>query len=96
MQAALRAPSLRWTRQAVAGKNMVRRGRGDQDEVHVARVDASVSAARQTRRRQAMSLVCSPSAAMRRSLMPVREVIHSSLVSTIFSRSALVITRSGA
>src|SRR4051812_39918430 len=43
----------------------------------------------------AMSLVHSSSAAMRRSLMPVRERIHSSEVSTIFSNSALVRTRSG-
>ena len=32
---------------------------------------------------------------MRRSLMPVRVVIHSSVVSTIFSRSALVSTLRG-
>src|SRR5438309_12084128 len=32
---------------------------------------------------------------MRRSLMPVRVKIHSSVVSTIFSRSAFVSTRSG-
>jgi len=32
---------------------------------------------------------------MRRSLMPVRWVIHSSLVSTIFDRSSLVNRRSG-
>ena len=43
----------------------------------------------------AMSEVNSSSAAMRRSLMPVRVVIHSSVVSTIFSRSALVRIRSG-
>ncbi len=36
--------------------------------------------------------VVSPSAAKRRSLMPVRVVIHSSLVSTIPSRSLLVRT----
>ncbi len=38
----------------------------------------------------AMSEVNSSSAAIRRSLMPVRVVIHSSEVSTIFSKSALV------
>src|SRR5205814_7827766 len=38
----------------------------------------------------AMSLVCSSFAAMRRSLMPVRVVIHSSLVSTMRDRSLLV------
>ena len=42
-----------------------------------------------------MSLVYSSFAAMRRSLMPVRVVIHSSVVSTISQRSALVRTRSG-
>src|SRR5688500_17526433 len=43
----------------------------------------------------AMSDVNSFSAATRRSLMPVRVVIHSSEVSTSFSRSALVRTFSG-
>ena len=43
----------------------------------------------------ARSPVVSPSAAIWRSRMPVRVRIHSSLVSTIFSRSALVTTRSG-
>jgi hypothetical protein len=43
-----------------------------------------------------MSDVHSPSAAIRRSRMPVRVRIHSSLVSTIRSRSALVSTFSGA
>src|SRR5688572_3722356 len=43
----------------------------------------------------ARSLVYSLSAAMCRSSMPVRDLIHSSLVSTIFSRSAFVRTRSG-
>ena len=42
-----------------------------------------------------MSLVTIPSGAMRRSLMPVRSVIHASDVSTIFSRSKLVRTISG-
>jgi len=40
--------------------------------------------------------VVSPSDAMRRSRMPVRDVIHSSEVSTMRSSSALVITREGA
>ncbi len=44
----------------------------------------------------AMSEVTSPGAAMRRSLMPVRSVIHASEVSTIFSSSALVRILSGA
>jgi len=42
-----------------------------------------------------MSEVNSSAAAMRRSLMPVRVVIHSSVVSTSFSSSALVRTREG-
>jgi hypothetical protein len=44
---------------------------------------------------KAMSEVVSEAPAIRRSRMPVRLVIHSSEVSTIRSRSALVITRSG-
>jgi hypothetical protein len=43
----------------------------------------------------ARSEVNSSFAAMRRSLMPVRDVIHSSEVSTIFSRSAFVRIFSG-
>ena len=45
--------------------------------------------------RAAMSLVYSSLAAMRRSLMPVRVVIHSSVVLTDFESSAFVSTRSG-
>src|SRR5262245_42361077 len=45
--------------------------------------------------REANCDVYSPGAAFRRCLMPVRVVIHSSDVSTIFSRSALVRTPSG-
>ena len=44
----------------------------------------------------ARSEVAWSSRAMCRSLMPVRVTIHSSVVSTIFSSSALVRTRSGA
>jgi hypothetical protein len=44
---------------------------------------------------RARSPVVSPSAARRRSRMPVRDEIHSSVVSTIFSRSALVTIFSG-
>src|SRR5690606_34926665 len=44
---------------------------------------------------EARSLVAWSAAAMRRSLMPVRVVIHSSEVSTIFERSSLVRTFSG-
>jgi len=43
-----------------------------------------------------MNELVSSSEAMRRSLMPVRLVIHSSVVSTIRSSSALVMTREGA
>jgi hypothetical protein len=43
----------------------------------------------------ARSLVVSSSATMCRCSMPVRLLIHSSVVSTIFSRSALVRIRSG-
>jgi hypothetical protein len=43
----------------------------------------------------AMSLVNSFSAANRRSLIPVRVVIHWSVVSTIFSKSWLRNTRAG-
>ena len=43
----------------------------------------------------AMSDVAIPSLTMCRSRMPVRCRIHSSLVSTSFSRSALVSTRGG-
>ena len=42
-----------------------------------------------------MEEVVSPSPAICLSRMPVRAVIHSSLVSSVFSRSALVITRGG-
>ena len=42
-----------------------------------------------------MSLVCSSWAAMRRSLMPVRVVIHSSDVSTMRDNSSLVRIFSG-
>jgi hypothetical protein len=44
---------------------------------------------------RARSEVASAGPAMRRSRMPVRVVIHSSEVSTMRSRSALVITRAG-
>src|SRR5262245_15349675 len=44
---------------------------------------------------KAMSDVASPSAAYRRSLIPVRWTIHSSEVSTIFSNQAFGTTRAG-
>jgi hypothetical protein len=54
---------------------------------------AAASAARDAP--SARSQVVWPSAAMWRWRMPVRDAIHSSLVSTSFSRSALVSTFSG-
>ena len=77
MHAALRAPSLRWTRQAVAGKIMS----GDAVATRIRSTSAAATPAfcrAANPAAEAMSLVCSPSAAMRRSRMPVREVIHSS------------------
>ena len=44
---------------------------------------------------RAMSVIASSCAAMRRSRMPVRSMIHSSVVSTSVESSALVTTRSG-
>ncbi len=88
------APSLSWTRQAVAGKIM--------SGVIVATMMSSTSVGSRPRRsrasraaRTARSLVAVPGSARRRSRIPVRVRIHSSDVSTIFSRSALVTTRSG-
>jgi hypothetical protein len=43
----------------------------------------------------AMSATVSSGAAMRRSAMPTRSRIHSSLVSTIWASSSLVTTREG-
>jgi len=83
------APSLCWTRQAVAGKDM--------SGVTVATMMTSSSEASMPRRERqilaaskAKSLVATPLSTMWRSRMPVRSVIHWSLVATIFSRSALV------
>jgi hypothetical protein len=79
---------------AVVGKNM--------SGVEVATITRSTSAASTPARSsaeraagRARSLAASSSAAIRRSLIPVRSVIHSSDVSTICSRSAFVRTRSG-
>ena len=61
-------------------------------------ISAAVTPAAAIARRaasSAMSEVVSAGPAIRRSRMPVRVVIHSSEVSTMRSRSALVITRSG-
>jgi len=87
-------PSSAWMVTAVAGKVW--------SGVEVARMmrsmssgasPASSSAARAAR--APMDEVSSPSAAIRRSLMPVRSVIHRSDVSTSLARSLLVTTRSG-
>src|SRR5690348_7130700 len=88
------APRRSWIRHAVAGK--MRSGvvvpsttMSSSNALTPASANACWAA------RNARSPVVSPSAATRRSRMPVRVRIHSSLVSTIFSRSALVTTRSG-
>src|SRR2546422_3747558 len=88
------APSLSWTRQAVAGIGM--------SGVTVAQMIRSTWEAGRPAELRACSAarvanwdMYSSSAAMRRSRMPVRVAIQSSEVSTIFSRSAFVRTRSG-
>ena len=59
---------------------------GSMPAVRIARMDATA----------AIEAVVSCAAATRRSRMPVRDTIHSSEVSTIFSRSAFVRTCDGA
>ncbi len=88
-------PSLCWRKAAHAGIGMsgemvptTMRSRSS------ARVPASSSA--RTAAFSAMSEVFSPGAATCRCRMPVRSVIQASLVSTIFARSSLVSTFSGA
>ncbi len=54
----------------------------------------AISSARRAAGRQ-MSVRASSSAAIRRSLIPVRSTIHWSFVSTSFERSSFVITFSG-
>jgi hypothetical protein len=88
------APIFFCTMQAVAGKNMS----GVTVATMMSWMSSAVTPASAMARRaasEARSLVAWSAAAMRRSLMPVREVIHSSLVSTIFERSSLVSTFSG-
>jgi hypothetical protein len=70
--------------------------------VTVATMIRSISSGETPRRSRAMraaraarSLVAVPGSTTWRSRIPVRVRIHSSEVSTIFSRSALVITRLG-
>ena len=89
------APIFVCTMHAVLGMNMSGVMVRDDDQVNLLRGDARVFDRRHFAAFAARSLVNSPSAAMRRSRMPVREVIHSSEVSTIFSSSALVSTLSG-
>src|SRR6185312_15213508 len=87
--AARLAPSLCCTRQAVEGNGMS----GVMVATMIKSICSAVTPAMAMARRAASaprSDVYSLSAAMWRSLMPVRVVIHSSVVSTIFSRSALV------
>src|SRR2546428_2134170 len=92
--AAPTAPRLSWTMQEVAGIGMsgvtvAQTIRSMSDADMPAAVKASCAA------RVANCDMYSSSRAMRRSRIPVREVIHSSEVSTIFSRSALVSTWDG-
>src|SRR6266850_4315900 len=88
------APRLFWTMQAVAGIGM--------SGVTVAQMIRSTSEAGRPAAWSAASAarvancdMYSSSCAMRRSRIPVREMIHSSEVSTILSRSAFVRTRAG-
>src|SRR2546425_961604 len=92
--AAPAAPRLSWTMQAVAGIGM--------SGVTVAQMIRSTWEATRPADWSAASAarvancdMYSSSFAMRRSRMPVRDVIHSSDVSTILSRSAFVRTRAG-
>jgi hypothetical protein len=88
------APSFCWRKTAVAGIGM--------SGVTVPTMIMSRSFARtpalsraRSAANRARSLVTIPSGVTRLSLMPVRSVIHASVVSTIFSRSTLVRTMSG-
>src|SRR5437667_8211300 len=88
------APRLFWTMQAVAGIGM--------SGVTVAQMIRSTCEAGRAAAWSAASAarvancdMYSSSCAMRRSRIPVREMIHSSEVSTILSRSAFVSTRAG-
>jgi hypothetical protein len=92
--AAWLAPILRCTTQAVEGKGMS----GVIVATMIKSICSGVTRARAMATSAALaarSEVCSCLAAMRRSLMPVRLVIHSSDVSTIFLNCSLVSTRSG-
>ena len=81
------------------GRGRVAGHRGDNDEIDLAGVDPGEFERWRgilSRRVGAMPEVVSPSAAMWRSLMPVRLTIQGPFVATIFSRSALVRIFSGA
>ena len=73
----------------------VGRDGGDDDQVNLLGGDLGAFACARFAASAARSEVNSSSRAMRRSLMPVRLVIQSSVVSTIFSNSALVRIRAG-
>src|ERR1022692_2755134 len=92
--AAFFAPILCCTRQAVLGKGMSGVTVAMMIKLIWSAVTPAIFIAR-CAALAAMSDVNSSWAAIRRSLMPVRVVIHSSEVSTIFSRSALVRIFSG-
>ena len=88
------APSSRWISEAVEGKGMS----GEIVEQMIRSRSVALIPAFSRAWREACTErveVVSWGAAWRRSRMPVRSVIHWSEVSTIFSRSALVITFSG-
>src|SRR5437868_15143476 len=93
-QAAFLAPIFFWTKQAVAGKIMsgvavATRSRSiSSGEIFACSIALSAAVA-------AMWLVVSSLAAMRRSLIAVRVVVHSWLVSIMRDRSSLVIIFSG-
>ena len=90
-------PELRGDDASRRRKDVVGRDRRDDDAIDVGWPDVPARFERVLRGGAvAMSLV-EPSSrgAMRRSCMPVRETIHSSVVSSIFSKSSLVMTRSG-
>jgi hypothetical protein len=92
--AALEAPIFVCTKQAVAGKTMS--GVAVATRIKSTSSGLTLACAKAFRAAfAAMSLVCSSFAAMRRSFIPVRVVIHSSFVSTMRERSSFVSTLSG-
>ncbi len=92
MAPALEAPSLAWTYEAEAGI----KDSGVQVALTIRSMSSGSSPAAAMARRAAISAMSvAGTCEMRRSLIPLRVVIHSSLVSTIFSRSALLNTAGG-